>query len=841
MTDDFFQEISNTGNPFEYADNVRRYQTQLPLGISWPTMTGSLTPRDLYSDDNSIYMYYPSGLNKTAIEIQQRDRFGGVTFTLLSGSVNLFIQASEYFADPNPAFISAPYTLSGESGTDLILASYVEDTPNNPENYWINLPSPGTYKVVFPNPVVSTALTVTHSGSSPYIFSQMLPRKSVGGYDIDVNAIRAYHVSATLIDTIALQVADSIVVGPELIGAKSIDGSKIIDGTISGVLIRDGTVTGNKVLAGTISGVLLQGSTITGDKLVSNTITAVHIAFGTITGDKITAGTISGELITAGSITSNQIAVSGITAINMAANSITADNISVRTITAEKIVLSGITAELLGAEAVTAAALASGAVISGKIAADSIYASNIVGGQITAYHVAANTITGDKLNVNQLDAVAANMGTLIVNSGITVGTDGYITVPSGYIEAGKARLDSTGIHIGDVASSNLPSITDTLRIAGSGGSGNIVGMALYNGAFHATTPQAVLQLDATTALDIENNALNGITNFNFPASGVENSAAVNIYNANLQLRRTPNPPEPNITPGALIGYDSDDTLRYYLGWDELKLNNNTANTFKVNTYNGDIVTLGGLDAQGTISTIGPVYAEGNIATDSLLYAAKTGANYQFEVNGDGDINTKGGIFAGTSNNKFTVAAATGNTAIAGTLNAAGAIGFGTSNNKVTIAAATGNTAIAGTLGVTGAVTMNANVLQYNYGGIYKNTAQTINAGADARITFQVSYTNGDLDDLANHRLLITHAGFYVISAGVIGNFAHTWQVVTGGAFGSGQVMNGQVLSDHRAYVTKQVYLTAGTELELWVRNSGGNNLTVTTGATGTVLSAAKVG
>jgi hypothetical protein len=137
--------------------------------------------------------------------------------------------------------------------------------------------------------------------------------------------------------------------------------------------------------------------------------------------------------------------------------------------------------------------------------------------------------------------------------------------------------------------------------------------------------------------------------------------------------------------------------------------------------------------------------------------------------------------------------------------------------------------------------MNNNVLQFNYGGIYKNTAQTINAGADARVTFQVTYSNGDLDDVANHRLLITYAGFYVISAGVIGNFVHTWQVVTGGAFGTGQVLNGQVLSDMRAYVTKQVYLTAGTELELWVRNSGGNNLTVTTGATGTVLSAAKVG
>jgi hypothetical protein len=639
-------------------------------------MTGSLTPRDLYSDDNSIYMYYPSGLNKTAIEIQQRDRFGGVTFTLLSGSVNLFIQASEYFADPNPAFISAPYTLSGESGTDLILASYVEDTPNNPENYWINLPSPGTYKVVFPNPVVSTALTVTHSGSSPYIFSQMLPRKSVGGYDIDVNAIRAYHVSATLIDTIALQVADSIVVGPELIGAKSIDGSKIIDGTISGVLIRDGTVTGNKVLAGTISGVLLQGSTITGDK------------------------------------------------------------------------------------------------------------------------IQAGTIDASKLTVTQLDAVAANMGTLVVNSGISIGTDGYIWTGTGAAEApenglkiyttdgvsrlttfnnyevqvdigsdgtlvtgaGTVILDRQGLTIGTITSP-LQDI-NALKIMSSGTAFSNGGIAFFNGAYSATDSQAAIITDSTNNFVISNNVPYGNLIIGNADTG-DNS--IFLYNSDINIMPTAN----DRNPGSVFGYRRSvagvEVLRYFLGADDFFFRNNAGQ----DTFDIDAAT--------------------------------------------GTITTNGGIFAGTSNNKFIVAAGTG------------------------------NTAIAGTLGVTGTLTANNNFLQYNYGGIYKNTAQTINAGADARITFQVSYLNGDLDDVANHRLFITHAGFYVISAGVIGNHVHTWRVVTGGNFDTGQVMNGLVLPDMRAYVTKQVYIAASTELELWVRNSGGNSLVVTTGANGTVLTAVKVG
>jgi hypothetical protein len=475
----------------------------------------------------------------------------------------LYIQASEYFADSNPAFISSPYTVSGEGGTNLISASYLSDTPENPQNYWINLPNPGTYKVVFPNPVISTAFSVTHSGSSPYVFSQMLPRKSVGSYDIDVNSIRAYHVTASFIDAVAIQVSDSIVVGPDLIGAKSIDGSKIIDGTISGVLIRDGSVTGNNIFAGTISGVLIAAETIKADN----------------------------------------IAVSGITA--------------------------------------------------------------------------------DRLSVTQLDAVAANMGTLIVNSGITVGTNGYITVPSGYISAGKAKLDSTGLHIGDVASSNLPSITDTLRIAGSGVGGNIVGMALYNGAFHATTPQSVIQLDGTNTLEIENNASsNALINFNFPTNGLATSAAINIYNGSLFLRKSPND-ETDIAPGTIYGTDSyNNTVRYKLGPDQLLLNNNTADTFTVDASNGNINTLGRIHASGNLH-VGP-------------------GDHVFTVNG-----TTGTLHVGSPPHVFKINGGSGNTHIAGTLDV---VGNTRVEGNLLIGAAP---AVAQIVNTTGDISTNGNITSLN--------------------------------------------------------------------------------------------------------------------------------
>lgn len=55
----------------------------------------------------------------------------------------------------------------------------------------------------------------------------------------------------------------------------------------------------------------------------------------------------------------------------------------------------------------------------------------ITPGTITSNEIAANTITAFNLNVDQLDAVAANMGNLVVNSGISIGDNGRLYVGSG--------------------------------------------------------------------------------------------------------------------------------------------------------------------------------------------------------------------------------------------------------------------------------------------------------------------------------------------------------------------------------------------------------------------------
>ena len=408
-------------------------------------------------------------------------------------------------------------------------------------------------------------------------------------------------------------------------------------------------------------------------------VSADDLAPGSITGEKIMLGTISGVLITPGTITANEISA----------------------------------------------------------------------GTITATQIAVSGITANRLNVTQLDAVAANMGQLIVNSGISIGTNGTIWAGSGPVAtpttglkiyttggvsrlttydastpqvdigsdgkltagAGNVTLDSTGISIGTIATANPAN--EALRILGSGGAGNIVGMAFYNGSYSAVNPQITIQADSTNALEIENNALNGITNFNFPASGLDYSAAVNIYNANLHLVRSPVPPEADKAPGALIGFDSDGTIRYKISHEGIVLNNNTADTFTVDSSTGHITTSGRIDVSGNLHVGAAPHVLTVNGTSGNLHIGPP--PHVFIVNGtSGNTTISGNLSVGPEPHVFEVNSGTGAAIINGTLTATGDIGFGTSNNKVTIAGTTGNTLIAGTLGVTGAVTTTGNTRVEGY-------------------------------------------------------------------------------------------------------------------------------
>ncbi len=144
---------------------------------------------------------------------------------------------------------------------------------------------------------------------------------------------------------------------------------------------------------------------------------------------------------------------------------------------------------------------------------------------------------------------------------------------------------------------------------------------------------------------------------------------------------------------------------------------------------------------GDFSFTGNVHAGGDLTVtgDATIGGATTftgGETFAGAVDMDSTLNVDGAVTLGSTanvvgnfsvaTNKLTVAAASGNTLVAGTLTTTGAVdcdstlnadgaatfgstanvvgNFSVATNKLTVAAASGNTVVAGTLGVTGAST-----------------------------------------------------------------------------------------------------------------------------------------
>lgn len=721
MLNIFEDDLSKEGsNSFVYADSASRYQVQLPLAIPWYTQSG-VTAEDLYNDDDSRYVTYSPGENETLITSRLKDRFGGLSIEVVSGIFSGYVQVYDESAwDPSPPTIAGPYTISGDtSGDVLYISTYYEEPPEEIQPIFFS--GAGSYKVVFPNPAVCRSFKLVHSGESAYQISRIIPRRAVQSFDLEVNAIKAYHVSASLIETIALEVSESIVIGPDLIGDKTIGGNKIIDGTVSGVLITPGTITGNLVQAGTISGVLITAGTLTADRIASKSLTAGQIQDASLTGALIQAGTVSGVLI--------------------------ADN--------------------------------------------TIAASKIVANSITADQIAVSGITANRLNVENLQAVSANTGNLSVN--------GNLTVTSGQLSAGTSTIDSQGIRIGTINSAL--SETNSLRIYGSGSANNVVGMAFYNGQFNPTTPLFQVNLDGSNAVEFENNQpSNGVINFNFPATAA--STSVQVFNGDFNLRRS-NDSTATTSP-SVVGYNKSSQVRYQL---------TDTMVSGISLFGSSAVSAPSIRAiNSTGATVNLMSnAELNISTIAYFLAnAEAVGGGQFIVRDNSD-----NIRVQATQTTLSTRSTTGLT--------------------FTVDTATGDTRIYRDFRVDG------NFLQFNYGSMTKNAAQTVNAGVTAKITFQVAGNNGALDDLPNNQINIVDAGLYLIVAGVVSTTVGLpWQVVTGGAYNSGVLLNGVTQADGRAYSSKMLYLNPG-ELELWLSNTGGSNAAISIGNNGAVLSATKVG
>lgn len=430
--------------------------------------------------------------------------------------------------------------------------------------------------------------------------------------------------------------------------------------------------------------------------------------------------------------------------------------------------------------------------ISGILMTDgTITGSKIVANTISGALITAGAITADKLSVTNLQAVSANTGNLSVN--------GNLTVTSGQLSAGTSTIDSQGIRIGTINSAL--SETNALRIYGSGSANNVVGMAFYNGQFNPTTPLFQVNLDGSNAIEFENNQpSNGVINFNFPATAT--STSVQVFNGDFNLRRS-NDSTAAVAP-SVVGYNKSSQVRYQL---------TDTMVSGISLFGSSAASAPSIRAiNSTGATVNLMSnAELNISTIAYFLAnAEAVGGGQFIVRDNSD-----NIRVQASQTTLSTRSTTGLT--------------------FTVDTATGDTRIYRDFRVDG------NFLQFNYGSMTKNAAQTVNAGVTAKITFQVAGNNGALDDLTNNQINIVDAGLYLIVAGVVSTTVGLpWQVVTGGAYNSGVLLNGVTQADGRAYSSKMLYLNPG-ELELWLSNTGGSNAAISIGNNGAVLSATKVG
>lgn len=814
MEPEAFLNSRSPAYEFIYNNESELEPLQYPLAFSRYKV-----PRfanELYSDDVGEYFTY-SGSNSVIVTKEKEGRYKNLTLKAYSGdSFKFYFQVGSGIADSDMYF-SGPLTTSGVYST---MTLYTTQSGALANAITFSAPTNNSSVYTLPNIQNLNWIRLYHnsvSGTTPYRIYQFLPRTLIQVDDLE----------ADVIDAVTIRVSDSIVVSADDLAPGSITGDKIMAGTVSGVLITPGTITANEISAGTITATQIAVSGITADRLNVTQLDAVAANMGNLvvnSGISIGAnGTFWAGTGTVGSPTTGLkiYTTSGNTRLTTYSGGIAQIDIDSD---GKLYAGSGQTLRLDSTGIRFKTSVVSGEPLfsGGRVDDDGVITTVVPPAQnIIKFH--PYNYTGNYPNnpdVIFTEDLTDSATFFIENSEIYDPRK----IDESYYLGSYARLRS-GWRPTESTSPMYKKIVDSvLELESFSSSVSRISLNAYGYSSAKINLVGAPPLGSPGIYMYGRTSISGAltTSGNIQtygqlrtASGLSSDGAVfSLVTPRLNYAENSGKPTLTITGSGIAGTSGS-----------IILNNSSVGT--AGQKQGYI----NMDSNNTLEITNEV-TDGNIHLN-----LPNNGNVKFFVNSPATpqllIGSAGATVTGTLG-------VTGQTTLAA-LNASGAIGFGVSNNKFTVAAATGNTAVAGTLGVTGTLTASANVLQYNYGGLYKNAAQSVAAGADAKITFQVSYTNGTIDDVTNSRLTIVYAGFYIISAGVMGNVVNTWQVVTGGAFGSGIVLANLIQTDMRAYATKHVYLAAGTNLELWVRNTGASILAVTTGPSGTVLSIAKVG
>ncbi len=194
---------------------------------------------------------------------------------------------------------------------------------------------------------------------------------------------------------------------------KMVDGSLVVNGSITGNEIKAGSMWANAFAANTITGNEIKAGSITGKEIQANTITAANVAANTLTGNEIKAGTITGTELKANTVTAANIAANTITGAEIKAGSMYANAFSAGTITGNEIKAGTVSASHLATNSVTADKILGGTITGNKFAASqTITSPNINGGMFT----------GGSMNLGDGNFVVDSAGNLTAKSGTFLGT-----------------------------------------------------------------------------------------------------------------------------------------------------------------------------------------------------------------------------------------------------------------------------------------------------------------------------------------------------------------------------------------------------------------------------------
>jgi hypothetical protein len=298
----------------------------------------------------------------------------------------------------------------------------------------------------------------------------------------------------------------------------SLEGQAIVDSSITGDQLADGSVQFNNLdpqIATMVKDSSAQAQAAmtateqlanmrTGNiVLTNNSIVTGLIADGAVTGNKIANGTITAEDIATGVLAFGDIPIGSIIGNQIANNTITAANLADNIISSNNIVNSSITSAKIVDGSITAADIAAGVIPTSLTVPDNtITSAMIINGAISGVDIANGTITGNQIANNSISSSQLVDGSItagdIANGAITATQLASNTIVAGNIVDGTI----TGIKIAN------STITSGLIVDGT-----IVGVDIANGAISAIqlADSAVTSakiLDGTvTATDIANGAI----------------------------------------------------------------------------------------------------------------------------------------------------------------------------------------------------------------------------------------------------------------------------------------------------------------------------------------------